>query len=68
MYATLGKIFDQTVSNYPKREALVDLKKNKRWTYEEWADDVNGLATRCNRLALKKEIGFLHFYSIRANL
>lgn len=44
MYATLGKIFDQTVSKYPDREALVDLRKNKRWTYEQWGKDVNRLA------------------------
>lgn len=44
MFATLGKIFDQTVNNYPKREALIDLKKNKRWTYEEWGTDVYRLS------------------------
>jgi long-chain acyl-CoA synthetase len=54
MYATLGKIFDQTVRNYPKREALVDLKKNKRWTYEEWAVDVNRLANALQSAGVKK--------------
>ena len=44
MFATLGKIFDQTVNKFPKREALVDLKKNKRWTYEEWSTDVYRLS------------------------
>ncbi|MBO1909829.1 AMP-binding protein, partial [Microvirga sp. 3-52] len=54
MYATLGKIFDQTVRNYPEREALVDIKKNKRWTYEEWAVDVNRLANALQSAGVKK--------------
>ena len=54
MYATLGKIFDQTVSNYPKREALVDLKKKKRWTYEELATDVNRLSNALHSAGVKK--------------
>ena len=36
MYATLGSIFDQTVSKFPNKEALVDLKRGQRWTYGEW--------------------------------
>ncbi|WKA55082.1 fatty acid--CoA ligase [Planococcus shixiaomingii] len=44
MYATLGKIFDQTVSKYPEKEALVDLRKNQRWTYREWKEEVHRLA------------------------
>jgi acyl-CoA synthetase (AMP-forming)/AMP-acid ligase II len=44
MYATLGSIFDQTVSNFPNREALVDLKRGQRWTYGEWRDEVHRLA------------------------
>lgn len=44
MYATIGSIFDQTVLKYPNREALVDLSRNQRWTYEQWRDDVHRLA------------------------
>ena len=44
MYATLGKIFDQTVSKFPEKEALVDLKRNQRWTFREWRDEVHRLA------------------------
>jgi len=44
MYATLGMIFDQTVSKYPEKEALVDLRKNQRWTYREWKGEVHRLA------------------------
>jgi long-chain acyl-CoA synthetase len=44
MYATLGKIFDQTVSKFPQKEALVDLKRDQRWTYGMWSDEVHRLA------------------------
>ncbi|MGI2328626.1 fatty acid--CoA ligase [Planococcus sp. YIM B11945] len=44
MYATLGKIFDQTVSNYPEKVALVNVKKGQRWTYREWQEEVHRLA------------------------
>ncbi|WP_017381682.1 fatty acid--CoA ligase [Paenisporosarcina sp. TG-14] len=44
MYATLGSIFDQTVSKFPNREAIIDLKRGQRWTYEEWGTEVNRLA------------------------
>lgn len=44
MYATLGKMFDQTVSMYPNKEALVDMRRNKRWTYSQWSEDVYRLA------------------------
>ncbi|MBA4538641.1 fatty acid--CoA ligase [Bacillus aquiflavi] len=44
MYPTISKIFDQTVQKYPKKEALVDISSNKRWTFEEWQNDVHRLA------------------------
>lgn len=44
MYATLGKVFDQTVSMYPNKEALVDMRREKRWTYSQWSDEVHRLA------------------------
>ncbi len=44
MYATLGSIFDQTVRKFPDKEALVDLKRDQRWTYGEWSDEVYRLA------------------------
>ncbi|TWT04359.1 fatty acid--CoA ligase [Planococcus sp. CPCC 101016] len=44
MYATLGKIFDQTVSRYPDKEALVDIRREQRWTYSQWSDEVHRLA------------------------
>lgn len=44
MYATLGSIFDQTVSMYPNKEALVDIRRGQRWTYSQWSDEVHRLA------------------------
>ncbi len=41
---TIGKIFDLTVKKYPNKEALHDVRKNVRFTYREWNDEVNRLA------------------------
>lgn len=54
MYATLGKIFDQTVSKYPEKEAMVDLRKNMRWTYREWQLDVHRLANALKAAGVEK--------------
>lgn len=54
MYATLGSIFDQTVSNFPNREALVDLKRGQRWTYGEWRDEVHRLANALSSAGVGK--------------
>ncbi|WP_210367392.1 fatty acid--CoA ligase [Bacillus sp. REN3] len=44
MSTTIGKIFDLTVKKYPNKEALHDVRKNVRFTYREWNDEVNRLA------------------------
>ncbi|MDM5197369.1 fatty acid--CoA ligase [Fictibacillus enclensis] len=44
MYPTIGKLFDQSVKKYPKKEALVDVSQGKRWSYEEWNQYVNRVA------------------------
>ncbi|MBB6454114.1 acyl-coenzyme A synthetase/AMP-(fatty) acid ligase [Salirhabdus euzebyi] len=44
MYATTGKLFELTVQSYAKKEAIVDVTKGIRWTYEEWDKEVNKLA------------------------
>jgi long-chain acyl-CoA synthetase len=44
MYATTGKIFELTVKNFAKKEAIVDVTKGIRWSYEEWNQEVNKLA------------------------
>lgn len=54
MYATLGKIFDQTVSRYPDKEALVDMRREKRWTYSQWRDEVHRLANALTTAGVSK--------------
>lgn len=54
MYATLGKIFDQTVSMYPDKEALVDMRREKRWTYSQWSDEVHRLANALTAAGISK--------------
>ncbi len=54
MFATIGSIFDQTVLKYPKKEALVDVKTGRRWTYEEWKEDVYRLGQAFLQAGVKK--------------
>ncbi|RAK23471.1 AMP-binding enzyme [Anoxybacillus vitaminiphilus] len=44
MYVTLGELFGQAVRKFPKKEALVDIRRNLRLTYEQWDTEVNKLA------------------------
>lgn len=63
MYATLGKIFDQTVSRYPDKEALVDIRRGQRWTYAQWDKEVHRLANALTAAGVSKgdrEIGRAH--------
>ncbi|WLR44276.1 AMP-binding protein [Bacillus carboniphilus] len=41
---TLGSLFNQTVERFSKKEAIVDLTQNIRWTYQEWDHEVNKVA------------------------
>lgn len=54
MYPTIGRLFEQTVSKYPKKEALVDVSQNKRWTYEEWDKYVNKVANAFMETGVRK--------------
>ncbi|WP_203340611.1 fatty acid--CoA ligase [Planococcus beijingensis] len=54
MYATLGKIFDQTVSQYPDKEALVDIRRGQRWTYSQWDEEVHRLANALTAAGVSK--------------
>ncbi|MFC7319616.1 fatty acid--CoA ligase [Halobacillus campisalis] len=38
-------MFEQTVAKYPNKEGLVDLRLGTRWTYREWNDEVNRMAS-----------------------
>lgn len=44
MTITIGKVFDLTVAKYPNKEALYDVRKNLRYTYKEWSEQVTKLA------------------------
>lgn len=44
MGVTLGNIFDLTVRKYPQKEALYDVRKNLRYTYKQWNEQVLKLA------------------------
>ncbi|MCH1627098.1 fatty acid--CoA ligase [Fredinandcohnia quinoae] len=54
MYVSIGRLFEQTVSKYPKKEALVDVTKGLRWTYEQWNNEVNKLANAFISSGVKK--------------
>ncbi|MFI6143955.1 AMP-binding protein [Streptomyces sp. NPDC051109] len=41
---TIGENLDRTVRRFPDRDALVDLAAGRRWTYAEFAADVDALA------------------------
>jgi fatty-acyl-CoA synthase len=41
---TIGADLDRTVAAWPDREALVDVASGRRWTYAEFAADVDRLA------------------------
>ncbi|WP_066306349.1 fatty acid--CoA ligase [Bacillus sp. FJAT-29814] len=54
MTTTIGKIFDLTVEKYPNKEALYDVRKNVRYTYKEWSEQVNRLANALQNEGVKK--------------
>lgn len=54
VYMTIGKLFDQTVSKNKKKEALVDVSKGLRWTFEEWSNEVNKLANALIESGIEK--------------
>src|ERR1043166_4412670 len=41
---TVGENLARTVARFPTREALVDVPSGRRWTYEQFAADVEALA------------------------
>ncbi|MBT2640762.1 fatty acid--CoA ligase [Bacillus sp. ISL-41] len=54
MSTTIGKIFDLTVMKFPNKEALYDVRRNVRFTYSEWNDEVNRLANALLAEGVKK--------------
>ncbi|WP_077211691.1 fatty acid--CoA ligase [Bacillus dakarensis] len=54
MTVTLGRIFDLTVSKFPNKEAIYDVRTNVRYTYKEWSIQVNKLANALLREGVRK--------------
>lgn len=54
MEMTIGKIFDLTVKKFPNKEAIYDVRKNVRFTYKEWSEQVNRLTQALLKEGVKK--------------
>lgn len=51
---TIGENLDRTVRRFPDRDALVDLAAGRRWTYAEFAADVDAVALGLLDLGIAK--------------
>ncbi|MFB4305245.1 AMP-binding protein [Actinomadura sp. GTD37] len=51
---TIGANLDKTVAAFSERDALVDRTSGKRWTYEQFADDVEAVALGLRDLGVVK--------------
>ncbi|NKZ05574.1 AMP-binding protein [Actinomadura latina] len=51
---TIGANLDKTVAAYSERDALVDRTSGQRWTYEQFADDVEAVALGLRDLGVVK--------------
>ncbi|RNA70485.1 fatty acid--CoA ligase [Alteribacter keqinensis] len=54
MSTTIGTLFEQTVTKFPDKEAIVYVQKNLRFTYAEWNDRVNKTANAFLDAGVKK--------------
>lgn len=53
MYETIGNCFDRMANSFPHNEALVVKHQNIRWTYSEYKEEINKLATGLLQLGIK---------------
>ncbi|QKW39778.1 AMP-binding protein [Actinomadura sp. NAK00032] len=51
---TIGANLDRTVAAFSERDALVDRTSGRRWTYEQFADDVESVALGLRDLGVVK--------------
>ncbi|MFF3212757.1 AMP-binding protein [Streptomyces sp. NPDC002886] len=51
---TIGENLDRTVRRFPGRDALVDMASGRRWTYAQFAADVDALALGLLDLGIAK--------------
>ncbi|PJN88355.1 AMP-binding protein, partial [Bacillus sp. mrc49] len=54
MSVTIKNIFDQTVQKFPIKEAIYDVRRNIRYTYIQWNDQVNRLAAALQAEGVRK--------------
>ncbi|MED1201739.1 long-chain-fatty-acid--CoA ligase [Heyndrickxia acidicola] len=54
MGLTISHLFEQTVLKYPDREALVDCRNSKRWTYKAFQEDIHKTANAFLRRGIQK--------------
>ncbi|WUH99137.1 AMP-binding protein [Spirillospora sp. NBC_00431] len=51
---TIGANLARTVASHPERDALVERSSGRRWTYEQFADDVDAVALGLRDLGVVK--------------
>ena len=54
MSVTIKNIFDQTVQKFPIKEAIYDVRRNIRYTYIQWNEQVNRLAAALQAEGVRK--------------
>ncbi|MEF2096887.1 fatty acid--CoA ligase [Bacillus sp. CFBP9009] len=54
MSVTIKNIFDQTVQEFPIKEAIYDVRRNIRYTYIQWNEQVNRLAAALQAEGVRK--------------
>ncbi|WP_079528886.1 fatty acid--CoA ligase [Halobacillus hunanensis] len=54
MGPTLKSMFEQTAVKFPNKEALVDVRLGKRWTYRQWDEEANHLANALSGAGVTK--------------
>ena len=54
MSVTIKNIFDQTVQKFPIKEAIYDVRRNIRYTYIQWNEQVNRLAAALQAEGVQK--------------
>src|SRR6056300_805953 len=53
IYKTIGEVLAQTVERYPDNEALVVTHQGIRWTYREFKQQIDRLATGLLKLGIE---------------
>lgn len=54
MIKTVGNIFEQAVQAHPNKEAIYDVRRNRRMTFTEWNEEVDRLAKALRLDGVKK--------------